>query len=635
MATKWIVGKRLSRALAQSHELQTGEASYRRLRVFTSDPSMSKTEASVSVAAVPYEPLLLHEGDAAQPVPCVCGCLFELWMQDAEGRLLDPPRLDDPAQQLQDGYAPSESNPRFHAQMVYAVASQVYALFRRALGRELGWAFSRGEGSAAPTRLRIFPFGSDEENAWYDGDEGELRFGYFQRELKQQTGWVFTSLSHDIIAHEMTHALLDTQRPHFMEPTSPDVPGFHEGFADLVALFQHFEYPDSLRRALQASRSVLLARRTEETASEWLCCIARQFGQSDGQSALRRADRLPDGKKFLYEENLEEHDMGEVLLSAVFDAFDTVFRRRTARLRRMATGGSGVLPPGELSADLLDALAEEATLLARQFSAVIVRAIDYCPPTDIKLGEFLRAMVTADAELRPDDPWAIREALINAFRVRHIVPRNVLSLSEDSLIWGPPRQRPPPLHALSFASTQFGSVPGRPVPVAARLQQADALGRWLQLPGVMDECGLVASDDPRLAVEGVTVTSPCVDTLETTRRVAPRGEVLFETVAVVTQRATVRKRGRKPAFSFIGGATLLFSPTGELRLSIVKSVLGKDRIKRRSEFITRGGAIAERYWHEVNGQMQLREGWTKLLHVRPRRLSGVPEGGSSDKPRQA
>ena len=246
--------------------------------------------------------------------------------------------------------------------MVYAVASQVYALFRRALGRELGWAFSRGEGSATPTRLVGLSFGSDEENAWYDGDEGELRFGYFQREQKQQTGWVFTSLSHDIIAHEMTHALLDTQRPHFMEPTSPDVPGFHEGFADLVALFQHFEYPDSLRRALQASRSVLLARTPDETASEWLCCIARQFGQSDGQSSLRRADRLPDGKKFLYKANLEEHDMGEVLLSAVFDAFDTVFRGRTARLRRMATAGSAVLPPGELSADLLDALAEEAAL---------------------------------------------------------------------------------------------------------------------------------------------------------------------------------------------------------------------------------------------------------------------------------
>lgn len=127
----------------------------------------------------------------------------------------------------------------------------------------------------------------------------------------------------------------------------------------------------------------------------------------------------------------------------------------------------------------------------------------------------------------------------------------------------------------------------------------------------------------------------CIDTLETTRRVAPRGEVLFETVAVITQRATVRKRGRMPGFSFIGGATLIFSPTGELRLSIVKSVLGKDRIKRRSDFITRGGAIAERYWHEVDGQMQLREGWTKLLHVRPSRRPGVPEDGSSGKPSQA
>lgn len=609
MAAPYDLNPRLLRPMAQSHEHQSGEAPYRRLRVFTSDPVMSKLEGRTSVAWVPYEPLELHDADSQRPVPCVCGLQFELWMADAQGRALDPPRFDDSPQQLQDGYAPSESNPRFHAQMVYAVASQTHAVFRRALGRELGWAFARDAGSGSASRLRIFPLGSDEENAWYDAEAGELRFGYYDR---QPQGWVFTSLSHDIVAHEMTHALLDTQRPYFMEPTSPDVPGFHEGFADLVALFQHFQYSDSLRRALQTSRSVLVKRSPDETASEWLCCIARQFGQSDGLPALRRADHLPD--KLRYKAVLEEHDMGEVLLSGVFDAFDTVFRRRTARLRRLATAGSGVLPPGELSPDLLDALAEEAALLARQFSTVIVRAIDYCPPADIKLGEFLRAMVTADAELRPDDPWAIREALIDAFRVRDIVPRDVLSLSEDSLLWGPPRLRPPPLLRLSFAQTRFGSAPGRPVSPAERIEQAHALGQWLQIEGVMQECGLAADGDARLAKHRASVSPPCIDTLETTRRVAPDGEVHFETVAVVTQRASVPRRGKTPGFDFIGGTTLLFSPTGELRLAIGKSVAGRERIERRRDFITGGSALAARYWQEIDGHMRLREQWTKLLH---------------------
>ena len=601
---------RLGRPVAQSHEHRRGEPPSRRLHVFTSDPVAKRLEGRTAVATVPYEPLAVQQIDG---VPCLCGSVFEIWMQDAEGRLLAAPLLDEPHQLLQDGYLPSETNPRFHAQMVYAVASQVHAAFRHALGREPGWSFERGEGAEA-TRLRVFPLGTDEENAWYDPGAGELRFGYFQR---KDQGWILTALSHDIVVHELTHALLDSQRPHFMSPTSPDVPGFHEGFADLVALFQHFEYPEALRNALRQSKSVLLAREPDEKASEWLCCIARQFGQADGLRALRRADR----SDLQYSTKLEEHDMGEVLLSAVFDAFDAVFRRRTARLRRLATNGSGVLPQGELASELLDALAEEAAALARQFSALVVRAIDYCPPADLQLGEFLRAMITADAELNPIDPWAIRETLIDAFRARNVLPRYVFSLSEDSLLWLPPRLALPALPELSFAQTRFGSAPGRPVPPDALRLQAEALARWLAQPGAFEECGLVAQDDPRLATSGAKVSHPEISFLQTTRRVGANEEVRFETVAVVTQRAHVAKSGKKPAFDFVGGATLLFSPQGELRFAIGKSVLGTRRIERRREFITGGSALASRYWTEKDGTMQLQRNWLRRLHAGP----GAPD----------
>lgn len=605
------INERLRGSVVQSHEHQSGEPTYRRLRIYTSDPVASRLESRTATAEVPYEPLSLQEADGSGRPPCLCSSLFEVCMTDADGRVLQLPRLDDAHQLLQDGYAPSEANPRFYAQMVYAVSSKVHAAFRRALGREPGWSFSDRQGSG---RLRIFPLGTTDENAWYDAAAGELRFGYYDR---PDSGWVLTALSHDLIAHELTHALLDSQRPHFMEPTSNDVPGFHEGFADLVALFQHFEYPQALRNALASSRGVLFKRKTDEIASSWLCSIARQFGQSDGLDALRRADRTHE--EHVYDPTLEEHDMGEVLLSAVFDAFDTVFKRRTARLRRLATGGSGLLAPGELPGDLLDALAEEAAALARQFTAVVVRAIDYCPPADIKLGEFLRAMITADHELRPDDPWAVREALIDAFRRRKILPSHVLSLSEDSLIWGPPRSELPVLRQLSFAETRFGSAPGRPVPPRERWRQAQALGEWLAQPKVLDECGLVLPGDARLKALRVSVSAPRIDALETTRRIGADGEVHFETVAVVTQTATVPKQGKKPGFSFICGCTLLFSPQGQLRLAVSKSVLGHERIKRRRDFITGGSAVADRYWHEVGGQMRLRAQWSRLMHARVKR----------------
>src|SRR5258708_23982079 len=62
---------------------------------------------------------------------------------------------------------------------------------------------------------------------------------------------VYPCLSHDIIAHETTHALVDSQRDYFMEPTGPDAPAFHEAFADIVALFQHFTFKDALLDTIQ------------------------------------------------------------------------------------------------------------------------------------------------------------------------------------------------------------------------------------------------------------------------------------------------------------------------------------------------------------------------------------------------
>ena len=68
-------------------------------------------------------------------------------------------------------------------------------------------------------------------------------------------GMVFTCLSHDIIAHETTHAMLDGLHRRFIEPTNPDVLAFHEAFADIVALFQHFTFPEVLRAPDRAARA--------------------------------------------------------------------------------------------------------------------------------------------------------------------------------------------------------------------------------------------------------------------------------------------------------------------------------------------------------------------------------------------
>ena len=46
-----------------------------------------------------------------------------------------------------------------------------------------------------------------------------------------------------------------------------------------------------------------------------------------------------------------------------------------------------------------------------------IRALDYCPPVDITFGEYLRALITADADLVPDDDRGYRVAMIGAGKI--------------------------------------------------------------------------------------------------------------------------------------------------------------------------------------------------------------------------
>ena len=107
----------------------------------------------------------------------------------------------------------------------------------------------------------------------------------------------------------------------------------------------------------------------------------------------------------------------------MFDAFLAIYRNRTRDLLRIATGGTGVLPLGDLHPDLVERLAQEAAKTARHLLLMCIRAIDYCPPVDVTYGDYMRAMITADFDLVPEDDRNYRVAIIEAFRAWGIYPR--------------------------------------------------------------------------------------------------------------------------------------------------------------------------------------------------------------------
>jgi hypothetical protein len=562
---------------------------------------------------VPYEPL--------DPGPV--GHLFEVdgRIFGAGGGVVQPHMaldLDTPGLMLSAGLEPTQSDARFHAQMVYAVCSTLYSRFHHALGRSVAWGFAlseQQEAKATPVKLCIKPIALPEQNAYYDPETGELLFGYYPADRKLTVGrnlplgYVFTCLGHDIVSHECTHALLDGLRAHFTTTTHIDVAAFHEGFADVVALLHRFSQQDVVREALRASRGRLDVERLVE--------IGRQFGETSGDMGPIRSaidyevDEQGDRRYKSYATEKEAHDRGHILCAAIYEAFVTIFDRKKARYVRMATGGTGVLDQrAALGGDLLEVLTELACTLAEQFLNICIRAIDYCPPVDVRFGDYLRAVITADRAVVPDDPHGYREAWIDAFRKRKIYPGHVANLGEDALLWCGPRRPLPRVEALSFAQLEFNGDPGRAPHRTELERQAMEVGYLVTHPAYREEFGLV---DPATSHRGVdSIDAPMVESVRVARRVGPDGNVVFDLVAEVTQRVVRRRNGRR--VELYGGATLLIDARGDVCYVISKRVLNDERDNETLDFLT--SPEGKVFWREHQGITVPWRAAFKMVHRR-------------------
>lgn len=365
----------------------------------------------------------------------------------------EPVYLDAVEIASQQGVSPSEGSPKFHQQFVYAVVMQTIENFEKALGRKIIWREHVVRNAEKVIRedyvrrLRIYPHAMMDANAFYSPEKVALLFGYFQAGSKIEGsnfpgGAVFTCLSPDIIAHETTHAILDGIFPRYLENTNPDVPAFHEAFGDIVALLQRFSNIRLLEHQIEQTRGRL-------DQYSIMGELATQFGQAleTGRGALRSAigkyDKdgawvkiQPDPSR--YKDVFEAHERGAILVATVFEAFMRLYNFRVQDILRIATQGTGVLPQGSIHPDLVKRLAAEAADIASHLLWICIRALDYSPPFDITFGDYLRALITADLDLSPDDNNGFRVALIEAFRAWGIFPERVQTLSLYSLKWKPP-----------------------------------------------------------------------------------------------------------------------------------------------------------------------------------------------------
>ena len=198
--------------------------------------------------------------------------------------------------------------------------------------------------------------------------------------------------------------------------------------------------------------------------------LAGQFGEATGmRRGLRSAIGTPKTMQELHD-TIECHERGSILVAAVFDAFFTVYIQRTANHFRIYRSAGGH-DREDLPAPLSDALCREAIRTARQFFRTCVRALDYLPPVDVTFGDFLRAVITSETNYDPTDEEGIRDAWMQAFRRRGILPDDAPFFSERALCW------PARTDCVRFVDLPFGGPMGLSYP--ERQQTARVLERFL------------------------------------------------------------------------------------------------------------------------------------------------------------
>lgn len=372
------------------------------------------------------------------------------------------------------------ADPGYHAMNAFAIAMRVLLRFEFALGRRIGWGI-RGH------QLKLVPHAFEDANAFYSPDLEALLFGYVRKPEPS-----FLCLSHDVVAHETAHALLDGLRDKFLSPSSVDQAALHEGFADIVALLSVFALPEIARHLIApirddptpagyARKSQLTRDVLRTTALFGLAENMRSDASDSRVNALRRSvDIDPDPGLLNSLEYQEEHRRGELLVAAVMGAMLDAWVMRIQQL-----GG-----PGPDAIVDLGVVAEQGADIADQLLTMVIRAIDYAPPIHISFGDFLSAMLTADHEVRADD---------SRFRLRDNLTRSMAAYGIVPASNGPEGRWKAPREGLDRAGAHVGGLQSDPTEVFRHLwrnrRQLNLAEYAFTRVGSVRPCVRIAPDD--------------------------------------------------------------------------------------------------------------------------------------------
>ncbi len=545
----------------------------RRLTIIAQDPSVRVEDGRILTTEVEIPAEEIDSGPRGYRIKVIdydtsSGVLYQpAAYPPLQNGMYQDPFKEDAAQSPNLGLL---EDPRFHQQNVYAIVMKTLARFEYALGRRVSWGF-RGH------QIHVAPHAFADANAFYSKRDQALVFGYFRGPRNEL---VFSCLSHDVVAHETTHAILDGLRNRFTDPSSPEQAGFHEGFADVVALLSVFSLTAVVGTLLRTGRGKqknqpdLIDPRdltVERLQKSVLLGLAEEMGaamlgvRGNRADALRRSVELPKLSRRDVQtrsEFQEPHRRGELLVAAMLNAFLEVWHARIEALER---GRKGALLD-------LDLVVEQGADAADRLLTMAIRALDYTPPTDLQFSDYLSALLTADKELVPDD---------NKYHYREIMQRSFANYGIEPASINTPDGTWEPCNAnLTYERSHFESM----------LRDPDEVFRFIW----ENRTELQLQEQ---AYTKVISVRPCL-------RTGPDGFVLRETVAEYIQMITLQAQelqyfdppvGKPSAMApdqevtIYGGGALIFDEYGRLKYHVFNRLTNAARQTPRLKYLWQCG----------------------------------------------
>ena len=255
-----------------------------------------------------------------------------------------------------------------------------------------------------------------------------------------------------------------------------------------------------------------------------------------------------------------------------------------------------MLPAGAIHPDLVRRLADEAAKSAGHVLNMCIRALDYLPPVDVTFFEYLRALITADFDLVQDDRYNYRVAFVEAFRRRGIYPRDLPTLSVDTLRWRgvdlstlPRKQKVAVEEQYNRVASDLKSYADACLYIKNRetLFQETRRRRG-QLKGALTKAFAAA---PKFAGElGLKVSGGNfeVHALRPSLRIGPDGQHIPQILLSLTQTRTIKVDGEPHIFR--GGSTLVIDLSKpEVKYRIGKRIDSESREDRTVAFLREVG----------------------------------------------